>query len=588
MVTEFVEDVKQQEVVTQISEPLTKKATDDSVDSEMNDYISKFLDMSNNARDTDSKEKHMSLAEGIKTFPKAAFWSVVLSTALIMEGYDTNLINSFYGFPAFTKKYGEYYPESDSYEVPTKWQTSISMAIYCGEVLGLYLAGIMADRIGYRKTLINALIALTAFIFVIFFSSYIETPYTARAVLLTGYILVSIPYGFFQTLTLSYAAEICPLVLRIYLTTYVNMCWVFGQLISSGILRGFVGSSSESAYKIPFAIQWAWPVPIMIGIYLAPESPWWLVKKGKLKEAKHSLTRLLTENEHLPSKDLLATAMVEKMQMTYKEEELFKQRNSASYADCFKGSDFRRTRIACMVWLTQSITGASLMGYSTYFYIQAGLSTNMSFTFSIIQYVLGLIGTVGSWFLSQKVGRFSIYFYGLCAMFTILVIVGGLGCSSDPNASWGIGSLLLIFTFVYDLTIGPICYCLVAEMPTARLRTKTIILARNTYNIAGIVTSIISPYMLNPTAWNWKAKTGFFWSGFAFFCAIYCWFDLPETKNRTFAELDILFNTGVPARKFKKTQVNVFDTGDMMEKLGDEGIKNMMVQHNEVVETEKA
>jgi len=42
-----------------------------------------------------------------------------------------------------------------------------------------------------------------------------------------------------------------------------------------------------------------------------------------------------------------------------------------------------------------------------------------------------------------------------------------------------------LFTFLYDLTVGPVCYCLVAEVSSIRLRQKTIVLARNFYNIVG-------------------------------------------------------------------------------------------------------
>ena len=61
----------------------------------VDDYIAKFLDMSNTAKAEDERDKTMPLKECIKTFPKACFWSVVLSSALIMEGYDTNLLASF-------------------------------------------------------------------------------------------------------------------------------------------------------------------------------------------------------------------------------------------------------------------------------------------------------------------------------------------------------------------------------------------------------------------------------------------------------------------------------------------------------------
>ena len=541
--------------------------SNDSLDAETQDYIAKFLDISQNAKENDKQDKHMSLKEGLKTFPKAAMWSVILSTAIIMEGYDVNLLNSFYSFPDFVRKFGEYYPDQDKYEVPAKWQTALSMAVNIGEIIGLFLAGIISDRIGYRKTLIGALMMVTGFIFIVFFAPNVQ-------VLLVGEILLGLPWGAFQTLTVSYASEVCPTVLRLYLTTYVNACWVIGQLISSCILKGMLSSDMKDSYKVPFALQWMWPIPIAIGVFLAPESPWWLMKVGRASEAKKSIMRLLSENEHTPDKEILANAMVDKMKMTIKEEAAVQE--GISYWDAFKPQNIRRTRVTCFTWLVQNITGSAFMGYSTYFYVNAGLSTSNSFTFSIIQYVLGLVGTLLSWFLSQRFGRFDIFFGGLCTQAVILLVTGCLGTVKSSGASWGVGSLLLLFTFVYDSSVGPICYCLVTELPSTQLRTKTVILARNLYNLSGIVIAIIMPYMLNPTAWGWGAKTGFFWGGLAVLSSIWCWFEMPETKGRTFAELDMLFTQGVSARIFKHTEVDVFDVGHMMEKIGQGGIRDVV------------
>ena len=111
MSAQHVEDIDKPGVVIEVN-PLNKNMTDDSMAHEAQDFMDKFLDMSENAKDNDRKEKYMPLKEGLKTFPKAAMWSVILSTALIMEGYDTNLLNSLYAFPDFSKKIGEY-SESD-------------------------------------------------------------------------------------------------------------------------------------------------------------------------------------------------------------------------------------------------------------------------------------------------------------------------------------------------------------------------------------------------------------------------------------------------------------------------------------------
>jgi hypothetical protein len=46
----------------------------------------------------------------------------------------------------------------------------------------------------------------------------------------------------------------------------------------------------------PFAIQWAWPVPIFIGTILAPESPWWLCRRGRDADARKALRKLTSQD----------------------------------------------------------------------------------------------------------------------------------------------------------------------------------------------------------------------------------------------------------------------------------------------------
>jgi SP family general alpha glucoside:H+ symporter-like MFS transporter len=65
--------------------------------------------------------------------------------------------------------------------------------------------------------------------------------------------------------------------------------------------------------------------------------------------------------------------------------------------------------------------------------------------------------------------------------------------------------------------------------------------------------------MLNPGAWDWGNFAGFFWAGSCGLCVIYVFFRVPEPAGRTFAELDILFESKVSARKFASTKVDAFD-----------------------------
>ncbi|MBE3048138.1 hypothetical protein IMZ48_37660 [Candidatus Bathyarchaeota archaeon] len=56
--------------------------------------------------------------------------------------------------------------------------------------------------------------------------------------------------------------------------------------------------------------------------------------------------------------------------------------------------------------------------------------------------------------------------------------------------------------------------------------------------------------------WGWGAKAGLFYAGTNLLCNIWCWSRLSDTKDRTFGEIDLLFDNKVPARKFKYTKVD--------------------------------
>lgn len=157
------------------------------------------------------------------------------------------------------------------------------------------------------------------------------------------------------------------------------------------------------------------------------------------------------------------------------------------------------------------------------------------------------------------IGRRAIYLYGLGILFTLLVVVGVMGVlGTSRGPSLAAGTLLMVYTFVYDITVGPVCYSLVADIPSTRLKIKTVVLARNLYNIGGIINNIIMPRMLLNTNWNWGAKTGFFWAGACLLLFIYHFFRLPEPKGRTYGEMDVLFENRISAREFHKTQVDQF------------------------------
>ncbi|KAH7128948.1 hypothetical protein EDB81DRAFT_871672 [Dactylonectria macrodidyma] len=485
-------------------------------------------------------EKEMTLLACCRQYPKAIGWSLLLFLTVVMEGYGKSLISGFIALPAFRRRYGEL-SESTSgqiYEISPLWQMGLQNAAVGCEVLGLLAHGYVTYHIGYRKMMLLSLVWMCFGVFPAFFANNI-------VVLIVSQAICGVSWGVIQTLAATYAAEVVPAVVRACLLSNVNMCWVIGQLIGTGILRSLIHNSSEWSYRLPFALQWAWAVPLLIGISFAPESPWWLIRREKRVEARHALQRL-TKQSHLDIDDTIAV-----MEHTNRVERKLNY-GGASYADLFKGANLRRTEISCMVWSVQALCGWTLTGYAPYFLEQAGFDSSKSFSLATGMYGMALVGGIISWFLLSYVGRRKLYLAGLFAAVILLSLGGILAVALNGHSAlnWSLGAILITTTFAYNLTLGPTCYVIVAEIPSTRLRVKTIALARVVYNIFTIINNVIAPQMLNPTAWDLQGKSCFVYAGTALLCLVWTYFRLPETQKLSYFELDMLFEKGAPTFKF--------------------------------------
>ncbi|KAJ6445151.1 MFS transporter, SP family, general alpha glucoside:H+ symporter [Purpureocillium lavendulum] len=349
------------------------------------------IDRLADATDANDQEHEMTLLQALRLYPKGVLWSVVMSTGVVMDGYDTKLVGTLYAQPAFQKAFGTHV-KGNSYQISAPWQTGLSNGSAAGQLVGLLLAGYLSERFGFRKTMVGGLAIVVAFIFMTFFAPNIT-------VLAVGQTLFGIPLGLFQTVPVVYALETAPMCLRPYLTNYVNSCYVLGQILATGLLRGVLDIDNQWAYRIPFAVQWIWPIILIPLLFFAPESPWWLVRQGRLEEAKAVLRRLTSPqntNFDINKSVTMMIATTEHERTVHAE---------TSYRACFQ-------------------------------------STNLK-------------------------------------------------------------------------------------------RTMTVI------------------------AWNWGARTGFFWAGGCLIAVIFAYFYVPEPMDRTPAELDVLFERNVPARHFSKTRVDL-------------------------------
>lgn len=132
-------------------------------------------------------------------------------------------------------------------------------------MLGLIICGLCQERFGSKWTFIGGMIFITGAVFSTVLAPNIQ-------VLLASSFLMGVPLGMFQTLTVAYAAEICPINMRGYLAAYSSVGWGGGRFVSTGVVRGCLGLPGDLAWRIPYAVQWIWPVPLLLAAYWAPES----------------------------------------------------------------------------------------------------------------------------------------------------------------------------------------------------------------------------------------------------------------------------------------------------------------------------
>lgn len=92
-----------------------------------------------------------------------------------------------------------------------------------GAFFGTLICGYLVAIFGQKRVLLGSLILLSCFIFVTFFAPNI-------GVLLAGQVLCGFPWGAIAVIAPAYASECLPMVLRVYLTSWTNMCFIIGKL----------------------------------------------------------------------------------------------------------------------------------------------------------------------------------------------------------------------------------------------------------------------------------------------------------------------------------------------------------------------
>lgn len=153
-------------------------------------------------------------------------------------------------------------------------------------------------------------------------------------------------------------SELSPVILRGVATSGVNLGIAVGQLLSNSVIKGFGSRTDRWAYRGPFAVQLAFVALLLVGYPWAPESPVYLVKTGRLDDARKALRRVWGDSVDLTAKVAALEATISK--------ERAAGHHKPSFMDCFRDTNRIRTIISTGVFVCQHAVGIIfVLGYSS-------------------------------------------------------------------------------------------------------------------------------------------------------------------------------------------------------------------------------
>jgi sugar phosphate permease len=162
-----------------------------------------------------------------------------------------------------------------------------------------------------------------------------------------------------------------------------------------------------------------------------PESPYFLVMKDRLEKAQKSLAQLGNKpSQVMPLLDQI-------VRVNEEEKARSAVAKGVSFLECFRGVNWRRTRIILICNALSQVIGSSFMSNGPYFLVQAGMSSAKVGMMTEIGIAFGLASSILTAYLMTKCGRRRLIMFGLSLSTVFYIVMGIAGCfPSSSTALW--------------------------------------------------------------------------------------------------------------------------------------------------------
>ena len=462
-------------------------------------------------------------------------FSIVLVAVIggLLFGYDTAVISGAEkGLQAFFESAGDFtYTDS--------WHGFTSSSALIGCVIGALLSGILASRLGRKKSLFVAgilflLSALGSFRPEFLFFEY-GVPSKGLLVAFNLYrILGGIGVGIASALCPMYIAEISPASKRGTLVSWNQFAIIFGQLVvyfvNFLIIRSHVDDpdvvawTNSVGWRVMFVSE-AFPATLFaLLILLVPETPRFLALNGQDERA---LTVLANINGEAKAREILAEIKATAVEKT---ERLFRYGVLVVF-------------IGCMLSVFQQIIGINAVLYfAPRIFESMGVSNNMLFT--VIMGVINITFTLVAVFTVEKLGRKPLLITGSLGM-----AVGALGVAlSNVVALPALIPVIsiMVYSASFMFSWGPICWVYISEIFPNTIRSQATALAVAFQWIFNFIVSSTFVPMYNMRLGSMGDSFGhcFAYALYGVIClaaALFVWKIVPETKGKTLEDMNALW-----------------------------------------------
>ncbi|KAL7423478.1 hypothetical protein Q5752_001058 [Cryptotrichosporon argae] len=485
---------------------------------------------------------------------RAIIFCALITTGPVLYGYDGTYFTSLLAETAFKRDYGYQITNSDGsigYEYSAANQSLWTSIIQVGEVVGALAAGFLGDWGGRKGAILAAITLVTIGI-------TIQIAYASSATLTVGRLVIGLGVGVISNAVPLYLSEIPPAAVRASLVSSWQLMLAIGQVIGACVGYGSESLLTSAAYRIPMGINYLWVLLIAIALLVVPESPRWLLYKGKEDKCRRALNKIHGGT------DMRETLVQEQLAILHKSKEDEHEKSDgakSSWSDLIMDKVERRKFIACVgILISQQISGVQfIFSYTTTFFELVGIDD--AFTITIVVDCIEVAGVLCAYVIVDRIGRRPLLLWGGFSMMIFLLVVGALGAvagwkdfsdyfaAHQAQASC-VAAFICLYVFAFNLTWGVLAWVVASELSTGRNRQKIMAVGTACFWVTAWATTFTLPYLFNQSEAGLGPMIGFIYGFGAMLTLVFVYFYIPETQGRTLEEINFYWQAGIPVRQW--------------------------------------